>query len=151
MKETLTGRVTDSIFEVMETMFYLTVEEDTRPVEDVSSLFDEKKLKACRITFSGKFSGAIYLLVGAKTLETMAAHFTGEDPDTMTDEHLDGALKEALNMIAGNALTKVDKQSYMGLGIPELVTPSDIGPSGARVAFNTSAGKMAAVISLEQI
>jgi len=56
-------QVENSILKVMETMFYFTVEEKKDVSSDLSSLFDQDSLKACRITFSGPYSGAIFLLI----------------------------------------------------------------------------------------
>lgn len=153
MKKTLMTQVTNSIFEVMETMFYFTVEEKKTvdsDLLDLLDLFDLASLKACRITFSGTYSGAISLLIPLNVLTTMTENFLGEEEEDLSDEHTDGTLKEALNMIAGNALTKVDKKSYMGLGIPELIAPDTLKPDNNNaVVFNTSDGIMASVVQVD--
>lgn len=148
MREKLIQQVTDSIFEVMETMFYMTLEADARPVSNVLDLFDTKKINICRISFSGNYSGAFSLAVESDLLEMMTNNFMGEDLDSLPDEATDGTLKEALNMIAGNTLTKIDKHFYMGLGIPERIKVSDIDPDGTSLAFKTADGPMAAIVSL---
>jgi len=121
-------QVTSSIFEVMETMFFLTLEEETgNGAADLSAVRGE--LKTSAITFSGAFSGTIFLSIPCPLLKNMTEDFLGQDIDTLTDEHVDGTLKEALNMIAGSALTRVDNTAYMGLGIPEIIpapAPEDV-------------------------
>lgn len=117
MKTTLMKQVTDSIFEVMETMFFLTLEETDAREEHAGHI------KTAAVTFSGAYSGTISLSIPQNLLEEMTENFMGEDMDTLTADHVDGTLKEALNMIAGSALTRADKTAYMGLGIPEIVPP----------------------------
>jgi len=119
MKMQMMTQVTSSIFEVMETMFFLTLEEQTDS-DDVKPPAGSD-LKTSAITFSGEFSGTIFLSIPAPLLNSMTEDFLGQDIDTLTAEHVDGTLKEALNMIAGSALTRVDNTVYMGLGIPEIV------------------------------
>ena len=149
MKKTLMNQVTNSIFEVMETMFYITAEEKKDVPQDKFSLFNLDSLKAGRISCSGKFSGAIFLLMPSNVLISMTHNFLGEDKEQLSDDLIEGTLKEALNMIAGNALTKMDEQSYTGLGIPELINPADISPDDSTVIFDTTEGMMAAHVELD--
>ena len=119
MKKQLMIQVVNSIFEVMETMFFLTLEEQNETSMD--TLPDPASFKTSAITFSGDFSGTIFLQVTQSLLETMTENFLGQDKDTLSTDHVEGTLKEALNMVAGSALTRVDNTVYMGLGIPEIV------------------------------
>ncbi len=148
MKKTLMTQVTNSIFDVMETMFYFTLEEKKDSGDELSGLFDLEPLKACSIDFSGDSSGTIYLLVPLNVLTAMTRNFMGEDEDPASDALLEGTLKEALNMIAGSALTKVNKESYMGLGIPEMVDPGMIEAQKEFAAFNTQEGVIASFVRL---
>lgn len=53
----------------------------------------------------------------------------GQGMASLSREYTEGTLKEALNMVAGNALTRVDETEYMGLGIPEIIPapgPADV-------------------------
>ncbi|MCG8684441.1 MAG: chemotaxis protein CheX [Desulfobacterales bacterium] len=127
MKKQLMNQVTNSIFDVMETMFFLTLEEPDE--EQGSADMEVQGLKTSAITFSGDFSGTIFLGIPVSLLRAMTESFMGQDIETLTPEHVDGTLKEALNMIAGSALTRVDNTAYMGLGIPEIVPnpkPDDV-------------------------
>jgi len=148
MKKTLMQKVTDSIFEVMETMFYLTVEERNDLGQDLSTLFDIPTLRACRISFSGEFSGSIFLMVPRQVLEQMTRNFMGDDHQALTRELTDGTLMEALNMIAGNALTRMNKESYTGLGIPEMIDPAAQTFDNTKAVFNTGIGHMAVCVEL---
>lgn len=147
MKTELMTQVTASIFEVMETMFFLTLE----PLgpEDAGS-FTSKQLRTAAITFSGKFSGTIYLEIPLDLLEAMTRDFMGQDLGAVPAEHSDGTLKEALNMVAGNALTRVDETDYMGLGLPEIVASPAPGQIDSSVVLDSGQGCMAAHIRLNQ-
>lgn len=147
MKTTLMEKVRNSIFEVMETMFFLAVE-DKEMGPSPSDKFDLQTLRSCRITFSGDPAGTIYFTVPQNVLETMTVNFMGEDNKDLTQEHTDGTLKEALNMIAGSALTQLNKEDYMGLGIPEMIDSNSFFsvPDGA--IFDTGEGYIAVLIEL---
>ena len=126
MKTTLMTQVTNSIFEVMETMFFMTMEEAD---PSLSRLPPRAEMVSAAISFCGEFSGTIYLEIPLPLLKSMTEDFMGQALETLSREYIEGTLKEALNMVAGNALTLVDATVYMGLGIPEIVPgpgPSDI-------------------------
>jgi len=135
----------------METMFFLTVEEKQEVTAKDSGLFDLIDLKTCCIDFSGDFSGKIYLVAPVSLLRPMTQYFLGEEDENLTDEHINGTLKEALNMVSGNALRKLDDKSYMGLGLPELVDPSVIMDIKDYVIFDTTDGIMASFFTLNKI
>ena len=149
MKKTLIQTVTSSIFEVMETMFYFMVEEKTSAAQTVTELIGTEDVRACRITFSGKMSGAIFLIIPEKALSVMAQNFMGVDESSITTELTDGTLTEALNMVAGNALTKLDEESYMGLGIPEIIDATAISTSDNLAVFDTGKGLMMAFVEAD--
>ena len=109
---------------------------------------DQPLMKTAAITFSGNFSGTIFLGIPEPLLRTMTENLMGEDIDTLTPEHVDGTLKEALNMIAGSALTRVDKTAYMGLGIPEIVSPPDSGDIDETVVLSTTQDLLVAHVKL---
>jgi chemotaxis protein CheY-P-specific phosphatase CheC len=143
-------KVTNSIFEVLETMFYFTVEEKKRTAPDVTALIDLKNPRACKITFSGKQSGAMYLLLPQDVLDAMTRNFLGENEEHLPEEMTDGTLKEALNMIAGSALTQFDEESYMGLGIPEMVDPGTITFDDDAVVFNSEQGVIVSCVDIDK-
>ncbi|MCP4020470.1 MAG: chemotaxis protein CheX [Desulfobacteraceae bacterium] len=148
MMTNLKIQVVNSIFEVMETMFFLAAEEQQKSSSKDSALFEFSDLKACCIDFSGGFSGKIYLVAPLALLRLMTEYFLGEKGDNLTDEHIDGTFTEALNMIAGNALRKLDDQPYMGLGLPKLVDPSQVMNIEDYAFFNTVDGPMASFFEL---
>ena len=148
MKKILMQKVANSVLEVMGTMFFLTVEEKKSMGQTLSSVFDIQSLRACKITFSGEKSGAIFLMVPKMFLLLMTQNFMGEDNDQMSDELTDGTLKEALNIIAGSALTQLSKESYTGLGLPEMVDSETLALDPDAMIFNTGQGVMASFVQL---
>ena len=146
MKTQLMTQVTNSIFDVMETMFFLTLEEQNGDAALPPDLPAE--LKTSAITFSGDFSGTIYLGIPDHLLRDMTENFLGQDINTLTEEHVDGTLKEALNMIAGSALTRVDNTAYMGLGIPQIVPAPGPDQVDETVFFNTARDTLIAQVKL---
>lgn len=148
MKTTMMTQVTHSIFEVMETMFFMTLEklkENPSPGRPKGS----GEMITSAISFSGAFSGTIYLEIPLPLLETMTQNFMGQDIDSLSREYTEGTLKEALNMIAGNALTRVDATTYMGLGIPEIVVNPDSNDVDDTVILSTDQDIMLAHIKLD--
>ncbi|MBF0257465.1 MAG: chemotaxis protein CheX [Desulfamplus sp.] len=112
-----------SISEVMETMFYIPVEpRDGLIAFEESGLPGPDRLEAATITFHGMFSGTIELIIPSSLLMIMTENFMGEKRQHLTQKHLEGTLKETLNMLAGNTFSKVDSQSSFCLGVPELNT-----------------------------
>ena len=148
MKKTLMLKVTHSISEVMETMFNCMIQETRFTGPSLPGMFDIQETRACRITFSGKNSGAIFLLIPRKVLITMTQNFMGEAINPLSEEITDGTLKEALNMIAGHALTRLDEQSYMGLGIPQIVDASALSMDEDGILLNTTEGVVASFVEL---
>lgn len=128
MKTQLMTQVTSSIFEVMETMFYRTLEE--MPGMDPENIpGDPDRFKTAAVSFSGEFSGTIFISIPQGLLAGMTQDFLGEEMESLTSSHVDGTLKEVLNMVAGSALSRVNQTAYMGLGIPRMAAapaPADV-------------------------
>lgn len=134
----LMTQIAISISEVMETMFYIPVEpRDSYTTIGKSGLFTDRaavsspynpvitpeKIKSAIITFHGiAFSGTIGLIVPENLLMIMTENFMGENRQHLSVDHLEGTLKEALNMLAGNTFSKIDDKSSFGLGVPEINT-----------------------------
>lgn len=112
--------MTASISEVMEIMFYTPIE--PREAESIKACGfpEDDDIEACAITFSGSFSGQFFIFIPRSLLGIMTENFIGEPRENLTKEHLDGTLKETLNMIAGNTFSKIDPDASFGLGVPEI-------------------------------
>ncbi len=142
MIKDLMTQMMNAISEVMETMFFLPLE----PVEgeNVNDLLKADDLVLCGIGFKGTFSGSMYLLLRRPTLLEMTENFMGEDQDVLTQEHLEGTLKETLNMIAGNTFSKLDSHSSFALSLPEILEISEWEPPESSLMIETPIGLMAA-------
>jgi CheY-specific phosphatase CheX len=137
-----------SISEVMETMFFLPVEFSEDPsIKEIKGL-KGKRNKACRLDFSGDWSGSVYLLVPTGLLSQMAENFMGETAESLGDDILDGTLTETVNMMAGNALRKVKSEKPFAVGIPKLVPGTQFPETKGTLIINTPGPQMAVHITL---
>ncbi len=145
MKNLLMTAMTNSIFEVLETMFFLALEFVEDPDQDSVRAIKTQPGKACCLSFSGDVSGSVCLMVPEDLLLEMTENFMGEDRDTLQAEHLEGTLSEIVNMVCGNALRNIDATTPFELGIPEIQPVSEfpetepftiIEASGLQMAFH---------------
>ena len=144
MMKTLKTKMVTSISEVMETMFYLPVEyRKDETIESSGLLLGASNIQACSITFSGHFSGGLYLLIPKPLLKIMAENFLGEEADNLMESHLTGTIKETLNMIAGNTFSKIDANTPFGLGVPEMLDQIAPNVFDTFVIIDTMEGQMA--------
>ena len=130
MKEPLKSAMMTSISEVLETMFFMSLEiRDDEPWDNFFRL-ETGKNDACRITFRGPISGAIKVFMPQKLLKVVTENFLGQDQDSLEASHLQGTLKEIINMIAGNTFSTFDQKAVFELGIPEIIK-GDASQAGA--------------------
>ena len=120
MKEALKAAMTTSISEVLETMFFMTIEA-TEDMEwtDLTDSNDGEKLFVSKINFQGPLSGSFFLMVPESILSAMTEMFMGMETGEVAETHLTGTISEAINMIAGNTFSKLDDQTVFNLEIPE--------------------------------
>ncbi|MBF0302577.1 MAG: chemotaxis protein CheX [Desulfamplus sp.] len=171
----LMTQIVISISEVMETMFYIPVEPrdgyitigESELFADVSgilkysnrnnSISGSDTIHAAIITFHGNFSGTISLIVPENLLMIMTENFMGEKRENLTSDHLEGTLKETLNMLAGNTFSKVDSELSFCLGVPEIYTSSLINSTKKGGAYfnnpllviDTMDGAMGVTVNIE--
>ena len=126
MKAKLTTAMTTSISEVLETMFFMSLEiAEGETAGDFTGRAD-KPLVACRISFSGPFSGSIVSVIPKPLLTAMTMDFLSREEKEISATHLEGTLKELTNMVAGNTFARYDENLTFSLGIPEMVPAGDI-------------------------
>jgi CheY-specific phosphatase CheX len=121
MKETLKEAIITSISEVLETMFFMSLE-----FNEPSALTDyinqaQDKLEACYLDFKGKLSGRFLFIVPHGILSAMTQSFMGQDASQIDVSHREGTIKEIVNMIAGNTFRHFDDESVFNLAIPEII------------------------------
>ncbi len=117
----------DSISEVLETMFYLPVEFQEDVTAEQINEIKQKISMGCRLKTTGSFEATFQYFIPDQLLLDMTQNFMGEDQENCTKEYLEGTLKEALNMIIGNALKSIDAKTPPDLDIPEIIKISDLG------------------------
>lgn len=142
MMEMVTPCVTQSIIEVMGSMFNCTVhknEPDELLTDRLSDLAQSGDLCGCKLSFSGSYSGVVFLLLPISVLTKMTHHFMGDQGGVLSEEVTNGTLKEALNIITGRALTKADEAAYTGLGIPEIIDPGTMSLNQDLIIFTSEA------------
>ncbi len=143
MMKILTTAITTSISEVMETMFYLPVELDEASTLHQSGMDKHKPNMACRLSFSGDVSGCLTLLIPKALLSELTENFMGEPLEQLEDEHFLGTLTEMLNMICGNALSRVDSKTPFELDIPQVIDASNIPGTQMMTLIETPQSMMA--------
>lgn len=116
--------MTDSISEVLETMFFLPI--DFIGGDKIEDLWDaeNKDLTAAKLEFSGPFSGRIYFIMPVSQSRSITESFIGMDE--ITDKHCAEAVNEIINMVAGNAFSILDSEAVFDLGIPQVANFKEI-------------------------
>lgn len=152
MKHALMNQVTESICHVMESMFQFSIEKtglDENTCLSLEDLFAKEPPYACRIHFSGHLNGSIVLYIPPHFLEKMIQSIDADSTDCSREDFRSGILAETLNMVAGRALTNLDKAAYIKLGIPEIITSSPYELLLDCEAFHSLEGPIAAGLSFD--
>jgi CheY-specific phosphatase CheX len=121
MKEALKTAMVTSISEVLETMFFMTIDLNETATPDIILQNTGAPPFISRIGFHGKLSGFFLLMVPENILRAMTETFMGLDAGAVTETHLQGTVQEAINMVAGNTFSNMDDQAVFDLDIPELI------------------------------
>ena len=119
-----------SISEILEKMFYISYQFDDTLDLETSGIMSSDKTLSCRLNFKGPFSGHFILLVPQKLLFNLTERFMGLGPDEINEHHLDGTIKELINMMAGSTFANYDEEAEFHLAIPEFIEPNKIPESG---------------------
>ncbi len=99
----------NSIFEVFEKMFFVFLE----PFDE-----DIHYDLVTSIQFSGPMKGEIRAYLSRAVARTMVQNMLGLEPQEVTDKTMEDCAKEALNMVAGSFLNKLDATQVFNLSIP---------------------------------
>lgn len=146
MKKILMTAMTNSISEVMETMFFMPVEIGPETILNDSGINRNNAL-ACRLNFTGDICGNIDLISPEPLAAELAANFLGEIKGKLTWEQQFGTLSEMLNMVCGNALKNVKCKLPYKLGIPQMITSTDLNGTAKCTLIETMDSKMALLLS----
>ena len=99
----------NAIFEVFEKMFFVFFE----PLDE-----DVKYDMISSIKFTGQISGEIKTFFSTGLLETMVQNMLSVNQKEVTGKMMEDCAKEAVNMIGGNFLHKLDSSKVFELSIP---------------------------------
>ena len=146
MKKVLMTAITKSISEVTETMFFMPVEIGPETILNDSGI-DLNKALACRLNFTGDLCGNIDVISPEPLVAELASNFLGESQDDLTWEQQFGTLSEMLNMVCGNALKNVTCKLPYKIGIPQMITGTDLNGSAICTLVETMDSKMAILLS----
>ncbi len=151
MKKSLMKNLKTSISEVMETMFFISVNiKETSSIED-SGILKIDDIKICLLNFKGTISGIFLLYVPESFLKIMVINFLGIDEEKIENEHITGVIKESINIIAGNMFSKLDKSNEIQIDIPELLNnetlPKQISNNKNKECFVIESNEGIAVMS----
>lgn len=150
MKKVLMTAMTNSISEVMETMFFMPVEIGPETILNDSGI-DLNNALACRLNFTGDISGNIDVISPEPLVAELASNFLGESKDELIWEQQFGTLSEMLNMMCGNALKNVKCRLPYKLGIPEKLTSTDLNSTAKCTLIEIMDSKMAILLSIREV
>jgi CheY-specific phosphatase CheX len=125
----------DAISKVLERMFFqtLAISEKKIPLQEWFS--KHQALAGAKVEFRGTSSGKAYLISSQEALKDLAENFMGVESGMIGEEEKRDTLKEALNMIGGQMLALVDREGKFRLGIPQLLSESELSPSAIEGEF----------------
>ncbi len=116
-KQALTTAMTASISEVLESMFFLPIDLVADTAVDTAAA-DGDPTVAARVDFSGPSTGCFLLRVPGELARTVASDFLGVDIAAVARDDIEGTIREMLNMLAGNTLSRYDPDTVFDLGVP---------------------------------
>jgi len=115
----------NSISDVLETMFFLSLDYP----HDVSNneLWNTGKdqILASTLNFDGPFSGNTVFCIPKKIALSITADFLGKDEEDVSDDQINGTVKEIINMLTGNTFSIYDPDTVFNLEVPEMVKFDD--------------------------
>ena len=122
----MTTAMKNSISEVLETMFFLSLDFFHNDA-DIRELWTMGKdqIVAAKLNFSGPLSGYAIFCIPKKSALSITADFMGKDEQEISDDQINETIKEIINMIIGNTFSMYDPDVVFDLGVPELVTFND--------------------------
>jgi CheY-specific phosphatase CheX len=115
----LTQALSDSIPEILGTMFFSDVMEDC---EDAAAAAEPL---AVSLFFQGPLSGDFRLRIDLPAARLLAASFLAEEEDALAPAQMEEAICELANMICGGALTRLQPDALYSLSHPEVVRVGD--------------------------
>jgi CheY-specific phosphatase CheX len=153
--ETMMKMMKEAISNVLGTMFFQLVDMKSNNCKLQEWFPDTQSLVGATLHFYGSSKGTFYLLVPASMTAEITANFLGIKEEEVNEKQEKDAIKEALNMIAGNTLSFFDKEGDLTLGIPELIPSNDLTGNyleslkGNVIFIETDENRLAAGVEFE--
>jgi len=110
-----------AISDVLETMFFMTVQFSENRCTLKEWFSDRKSLFGATISFKGPLSGSLWLVAPVSALNEITANFLGRGKDEISNEEKRDTVKEALNMIGGHGFSLFGRKDTFTLGIPSSI------------------------------
>ena len=102
----------DSTFEVFERMFYISI-------EPLNTNHIGGHIAAATIGFDGQSRGEVQLLLSRGFAEIMTQNMLSlSNTCEVTEKQIEDCAKEAVNMVCGNFLRKLDNEKGFNLSLP---------------------------------
>ena len=124
MVENIQRTTLAALSNILETMFFVTVD----PIEDdqgeASSLKGSSRFFKGEIKFRGKYSGLLTLYLPTELAKTMAVNFMGTEESIVPEAQTMDMVGELCNILCGNLLTQLDKKTGYILTTPRTVHSS---------------------------
>ena len=122
----MTTAMKNSISEVLETMFFLSLDffHNDADIRDLWTM-GKDQIVAAKLSFSGPLSGYAIFCIPKISAVSITADFMGKDEEEISDDQSNGTVKEIINMIIGNTFSRYDPDVVFDLGVPELVAFND--------------------------
>ncbi len=149
-RETMLKSLKAAISDVLETMFFQSVEIQERNSVINSWFEDDLPLLGASLDFHGPCDGVFYLVSPVEAIAEFTANFLGIENPGVSDAQKEDTLKEAVNMIAGHMFSLFDKEGAYRLEIPVLMEqptlgdPGDTGSGTSHLLIRTDGSRLAA-------
>jgi len=121
MMEKMKTAMRISISEVLETMFFMSIEFESLPSPESMEKLSSVNTLTCRLDFKGIFSGYFLLSIPEKLLYNMSEDFLGMSESDITHKHIHGTISELINMVVGNTFSHYDNNLEFELDIPQIL------------------------------
>jgi CheY-specific phosphatase CheX len=122
----MTTAMKNSISEILETMFFLSLDFFHNDADILDQWTTGKdQILAAKLNFSGPLSGYAIFCIPQKSALSITANFMGKDEEEISDDQINGTVKEIINMTIGNTFSRYDPGVVFNLGVPELVPFND--------------------------
>jgi len=132
--------MTPSISDVFEKMFYIFL-------EPLDIRYDEYDMEAT-ISFDGTISGDVRILFSREIVMAMVQNMLGLKEDEITGQDMEDCSKEAVNMVCGSFLSRLDSTKVFNLSSPSFKEPGDLesGEDICRMDFDSDYGKIGVIV-----